>query len=934
MGAIDANSLLSYMQARYSGASSGGASSSSLVSTAAKPKYAPTPPWDTTAKVPRANDLVKQVMGGRRFIDENAAKLDLAGSSSDYKKLFALYQGLNALHGLAEHANAKGVTTGEVDRLQATFERGVEELNSYMSTLNLDQIRLTSGKVGLKTSTAVGVAKQPTKYVTAPIHSGASDAPVDAFQGQVQFNINIKQLKKNFDIPIDLDGMGATPRTMGNVVNYINDQLTAAGVYTRVASEKVPGEVRTTTVNGKTVNLGTGPDRWALKIKLDTTEQVTFQPAATQPAVYLAQQVGDPDPDKDPDTEDGDVRAQLLKFQVGGTPPAPQPGEANYVDGRVFSKTLGPEVESVHATATGPDGSVYMLADVVDTVGEQTLRGQKDVALLKYDSAGQLVYARTLGAEGEASGLALSVSADGKVAVAGKVTGGLTTGGVGATATAQAVTTYSEGDDPEVADSFVTLYNADGEEVWTQRKGARAEDEATSVAFGADGSVYVGGKTRSTMPTAAGAVGGWDGYLRGYAANGTPKFATQFGTTGSDAVSGIVVDGASVVTAGVENGRGVVRRFDIPVSGAPTLASTRDLGDLQGGDIAGIALDGGEIVVAGSTRNGALNVQNTGQALAGGLDAFAARMSSDLTDNAQDSLSYYGGAGDDKATALAVSGGQLWIAGSAGTDLPGGLDPVGKKDGFLAQLDVDTGAVGWSRRFTAQDKMAAPTSIAVSQTGASVLDRLGLPNGVMGADDSDRLTANSSVRAGDQLKIRTSEGGRYKTITIEEADTLESLSTKIKRALGFQAKVEIVPDGDVRRLQIKPMNARSTIEFASGPDGRDALGGLGLVPGVVRNEVKQPGKDGKMMPGDGHGQIYGLKLNGAMRIDNKADLKDATDQLGDALASIRTAYRDLLNAAKPPSATPTAGALGGKAPAYLTSQIANYQAALSRLSGG
>ena len=154
MGAIDANSLLSYMQARYSGASSGGASSSSLVSTAAKPKYAPTPPWDTTAKVPRANDLVKQVMGGRRFIDENAAKLDLAGSSSDYKKLFALYQGLNALHGLAEHANAKGVTTGEVDRLQATFERGVEELNSYMSTLNLDQIRLTSGKVGLKTSTS------------------------------------------------------------------------------------------------------------------------------------------------------------------------------------------------------------------------------------------------------------------------------------------------------------------------------------------------------------------------------------------------------------------------------------------------------------------------------------------------------------------------------------------------------------------------------------------------------------------------------------------------------------------------------------------------------------------------------------------------------------------------------------------------------------
>ncbi len=933
MSGIDTSLLLGLYQSPQGGYGTGSTTSGGgLGVSLPKPKYAPTPPWDTKAKVPRANDLVRQVMAGRKFIDEGAAKLDLAGSSNDYKKLFALYQGLNALYGLAQHANEKGVTAGETDRMQATFERGVEELNTYMAGLNLDKIRLTEGKVGTKSSTAVGVAKQPTKYVTSPLHSGSSEDPVTAFQGQVQFNIHIKQLNKTFDVGVDLADMGATPRTMGNVVNFINSKLEAQGVYTRVASERVPGEPRTTTVGGKTITLGPGVDKWALKVKLDVTEQVTFQPVTTDPAVYVAQNVGDPDPDKDVKTDDSLERAQLVKFQTAGTPPTPQPGEANYVAGRVFSKTLGPEIDAVRATATAADGSVYMLADVVDTVGEQTLRGDKDVALLKYDSAGKLIYARTLGAASEASGLAMSVSADGKVAIAGKVTGGLTTGGVGSTPAAQAATTYGEGVDHAVADSFVTVFNADGEEMWSQRQGATDEDEATALAFGADGSVYVGGRTRSAMPGGAGEIGGWDGYLRGYSATGVSRFVTQYGGTGGDSVAGLVVDGSSVVAAGIENGHGVLRRYDIPVSGAPTLASTRDLGDLQGGDIAGIALDGGQIVVAGSTRNAALDGGAVTSALSGGMDAFAARVASDLTSQASDRLAYYGGSGDDRATAVSVSAGQVWIAGSAGTDLPGGLNPVGKKDAFLARLDVNTGATDWSRRFTAQDGRATPTSIAVSQTGASVLDRLGLPSGELGGEDSDLVTAASSVRAGDQFRVRTAEGTRFKTITIEANDTLQTLATKIKRATSFQVKVEIVPDGDVRRLQIKPMNDRSTVEFGGGPDGRNALEGLGLAPGVVRNQIKEGGKNGKMVSGDGHGEVYGLKLTGDMRIDSKPALKAATDQLSDALSSVRTAYRDLLAAATPKSNVPT-GAQAGKVPAYLKGQIANYQAALSRLGG-
>ncbi len=81
----------------------------------------------------------------------------------------------------------------------------------------------------------------------------------------------------------------------------------------------------------------------------------------------MAQNVGNPNPDKDPKTADGVTLSQLLKFQTDTTsvpPPLQGAGETNWVDGRAFAKTLGPEVKTVHATQIGPDGSVYMLADV------------------------------------------------------------------------------------------------------------------------------------------------------------------------------------------------------------------------------------------------------------------------------------------------------------------------------------------------------------------------------------------------------------------------------------------------------------------------------------------------------------------------------------------------------------------------------------------
>jgi hypothetical protein len=588
-------------------------------------------------------------------------------------------------------------------------------------------------------------------------------------------------------------------------------------------------------------------------------------------------------------------------------------------------------VKTVHAQTVGPDGSVYMLADVTGTVDGQSIKGGQDVALLKYDAAGKLIYTRTLGASSSATGMSLAVSADGKVAVAGSVSGALDG------STDGALNSGTTGAYAGQSDSFVTLFDDQGQELWTQRRGARQDDQVNQVAFGADGTVYVAGQAKSALPSGGGAQGDWDAYVEAFGTSSTGKVSTlftqQFGTSGADRPKGMVVDGSSLVVANNENGHAVLHRFDLS-SGAPVEVASRDLGDLEGGDIAGLALDSnGQLVIAGTTANPQLSVDTITSAASGGTDAFAARISSDLSASSSDRLAYYGGTGNDKATAMTVANGQVWIAGTAGSDLPGEA-PVGTQDGFLVNLDVDTGAVDWSRRFTGTSQKAAPTAIAVDPTGASVLDRLGLPTGTLSFDNSQQLTAVSSLRAGDQFTIATG-GMPAKTVTIDAGETLDTLTLKIQRASNFSAKVTVVSTLDNQhQLKIEPAYPGALIQFGSGKGDQNALPQLGIPEGVVRATTTN--KDGTTVPSDGKAMLYGLSLPSNLNIADDAQVSHALAELAAAQGVIRTAYKDLVTAATPKSALNAAKAASasGSVPAYMTAQISNYQAALDRLTGG
>jgi hypothetical protein len=770
---------------------------------------------------------------------------------------------------------------------------------------------------------------------------------------------------------------------MPNVVSYINDQLKAAGLSTRFAVNSTTSDPVTTTLNGVTKTLSEGQTSYGFEIKGVSYEQLNFSAASTADSVYVTQTTGDPTKTPtsttsstsstastsssatDSTTPDTDVTSQLLKFQTADNATGSalaaaksQVGDTYWVAGESVQTALPDTVADINkgttqstntvqdaiATAAGPAGSLYVLANVSGTTDGQDIKGTQDVALMKYDSAGNLVYTRTLGASDTASGYALAVSNDGKVAITGTVTGALNIDNPSTTLNKYglpentgiaASTAPLDGSDASTPDTFVTVFNADGTEDWTQRLTASATDQPTSVTFGSDGSVYVGGKTEGAMPGAGtSSAGGYDAYVVGFSATGQKTFVQQTGTANSDSTAQIAVDGSTLYVASLQNNQVVLNSYDIS-SGTPTPTGSRNLGGIGGGNISGISVYNGQVYLGGSTSNANLigSTATVTKAASGGYDAFALSVSANLSDTSADTVAYYGGTGSEQNAQVAFSDGKAWIAGQTTGDIAG-TTKIGTQDGYLAQLDVATGQVLSQTRNSGTDGKVATTSIAVASGGSSVLDRLGLPQGDVLQTDSNLITANSSVRAGDQFYMVDPSTGVKKTITIDAGETMDTLAKKIQRASNYALNVTVtkVLGKQENQLTIKPANGSSQMEFLTGPAGQDALSGLGLAAGLVSNAAAAT-MNASSTNYTKSQKLMGLNFDSSLNLNSSANIANAIDALKTTIGNVHKIYTYLRYGDPQASNSKTSGKTSGTVPAYLTNQIANYQAALARLTG-
>ena len=194
-GSISSSVLLGWYQSFYGGKGTG--TSSALItagsagssSTTPTTLYAPTAPWSSNLSQPSQSSLVKAAIGGANLFNPSAAPsstLPNAKDSADYKKLFALYSGLNSLYSIATQANGKNVTSLQLTQLQTAFNNGMAQLQKYLGATTFAQLEASPpagppSRARLRTSTTPA---QDTTYDTTPLNTtGDSSAVVPAFEG-------------------------------------------------------------------------------------------------------------------------------------------------------------------------------------------------------------------------------------------------------------------------------------------------------------------------------------------------------------------------------------------------------------------------------------------------------------------------------------------------------------------------------------------------------------------------------------------------------------------------------------------------------------------------------------------------------------------------------------------------------------------------------
>jgi hypothetical protein len=359
--------------------------------------------------------------------------------------------------------------------------------------------------------------------------------------------------------------------------------------------------------------------------------------------------------------------------------------------------------DGASAVAVDASGNVFVAGRTAGTLPGQLSAGGQDAFLCKYDPAGAVLWTRQFG--GPAGLLVMTGNADSARAAAVDAAGNVYVVG-----SAEGVLDAVVG----ARDAFVRKFDAAGNVLWTRQFGSASDDEATAVAVDASGNVLVVGTTFGALPGQM-ASGNFDAFARKYDANGTVTWTRQFGTPGFDEALGVAVSpsgdvyvvGSTFGTLGAssDGARDVyVRRF----SSAGAVSWTRQFGSSAGGDEYGtaIAVDvAGAAYVAGVT-DGAL-VQG---ALAGGLDAFVARLDSSGT---RLWTRQFGSPSNDGAAAITVDvTGQVLVAGDTLGALPGQMS-AGSGDAFARAYDA-AGAEAWTRQF---GSTGADTAAGIASRG-------------------------------------------------------------------------------------------------------------------------------------------------------------------------------------------------------------------------
>lgn len=845
------------------------------------------PPWDHRVEQQDFDErLRKALRGGSIFgTGDPFFQQDMP---DDQRDLFKAYKALLRLQTIAKFAADETTFDGRLPGLDTRFQVGLSELTTFVSDLDVESFMLSNGIVDKKVDTSVSIPKPLTNWTGRVIQTGAFDDPIPGLVGDEVFTISVLKSGATTDVVIDLANVAGT-LNLDNIADYINQELSAAGVVSTIKRERIYDKVAFE-ANEDPLDPQPLPGTFGFKIEGVSTETLTFSAAAGQPAIYLAGTSGIRD------TEMG----QLLKLTdiAGGTP-------TNSGGDRINSDEEETTANAV-ASVIDSKGHVYVLGNTDASLGTFINQGAQDVYLRKYDSTGTLIWEQMLGATDTAEGFGLSVDASDNVIVVGAVQGDLSEDAIGGG-----------------NDTFVTKYDSTGQELFTRQIAPGANDGAQDVTVAADGSIFITGYTDSALASTETYNGGRDGYITKLDSDGNLVWNRQFGTSTDEIGNAIVVDASGdIYVASTEDGNIKVTKY----SGADDTSAALwqvDLGAVGNGGVGGIALDGSSVYVVGSTNQTGFG---SGQLTAhsGDMeDGFIVK----ITGGTVDYTTFVAGGDVDRIHDITVSNGTVYVAGETRGDLNGGTFTDGV-NGFVAEFDAN-GTRNWAYQYSGLGGASKAQSVVVDATGSSVLDTLGILSGEIEYGHANTITANSTVRAGQSFRISI-DGSYGKTITIDDDETFRSLTFKINAVLLLDGKATVrkTSDGDVLRISV---NEGVRIDLIAGGDGHDALAGLGIKVATIYD-------DGSLLDSAeeqaARTPIFGLGLESDINLANRTDAAYALEILNAALKEVRDIYREITKDPALEALLKSGSKTSGTVPAYLTRQLANYTAGLARLSAG
>ncbi len=331
------------------------------------------------------------------------------------------------------------------------------------------------------------------------------------------------------------------------------------------------------------------------------------------------------------------------------------------------------------SVATDANGNVYVAGDTQGGLDGNTLTGNWDLFVIKYDSTGVKQYTQQLGVTGKTTlGTSVTTDASGNVYVAGDTTGSLD----GNTLTG-------------AWDFFVTKYNSSGVKQYTRQLGVAGKyTYGRSVTTDASGNVYVAGQTTGGLDGNT-LTGNYDFFVTKYDSTGVKQSTKQMGVVGATTYGwAVATDGSSnVYVVGETSGdldsntlTGTIDFFVTKYNSSGVKQYTKQLG-VSGANTNGysVATDAsGNVYVAGKT-GGNLD----GNALIGAVDSFVTKYDSTgvkqyTRHQGVASRSTFG-----RSVATDASG-NVYVAG----DAYGGLDGntlTGTNDFFVTKYDGATG---------------------------------------------------------------------------------------------------------------------------------------------------------------------------------------------------------------------------------------------------